>query len=266
MSTAIDTIAIERIKAGGGVREFVLVALSAVVYSLVCFLAPVLPSTAFSHAREILFIEHTLGIDIELELNLWLYAHPVLASIASTFYSLSFFLVTFGALILMWVKRPDRYSFARNCLFLMTAGAACTYWAYPLAPPRLLTSFGFIDSVATQSTLGEGYTQMTAALANPYGAMPSMHTGWALWSALMLGMYAYRRWWQRLLLALHPTITIIVIIATGNHYVLDALAGISYCVLAVALTSLVFTLTSPTKPLATWTSAEVTPKDDTLGL
>lgn len=263
MSTAVDTIAIDRPRPGRGLREVGLVAGSAIAYSILCFVAPVVPSTAYRHAREILLVEHALGIDIELELNLWLHAHPVLASAASTFYSLSFFVVTFAALAIMWAKRPDRYGVARNALFLMTAGAALTYWTFPLAPPRLLSSLGYIDSVATQSAVGEGYTQATTALANPYGAMPSMHTGWAVWSALVLGMYVFRRWWQRLLLALHPILTILVIIATGNHYVLDALAGASYCAVALAFASALLAARSP-KPSANWASSMADSERDTL--
>ena len=62
--------------------------------------------------------------------------------------------------------------------------------------------------------------------------MPSMHTGWSVWVAVMLGTYVWRSWWARLTLALHPTLTIVTIVATGNHYVMDAIAGIAYFLIA----------------------------------
>lgn len=225
--------------------EIALVAVSAIGYSILCFLAPVIPSLAFRHAREILVIEKALGIDIELEANLWLHAHPLLASIASTFYSLSFFIVTFAVLAILWSRRPERYRFARNALFLMTAGAMATYWSFPLAPPRLIPSLGYVDAVATHSSIGSGYSRAAASLANQYGAMPSMHTGWAVWSALVLGMFVWTRWWQRLMLALHPMLTVWVIIATANHYVLDALAGASYCLVGLALAASIGAVARP---------------------
>ena len=62
--------------------------------------------------------------------------------------------------------------------------------------------------------------------------MPSMHTGWSVWVAVMLGTYVWRSWWARLILAMHPVVTIVTIVATGNHYVVDAIAGCVYFLLA----------------------------------
>ena len=59
-----------------------------------------------------------------------------------------------------------------------------------------------------------------------------MHTGWSVWVAVMLGTYVWRSWWARLILALHPAITIVTIVATANHYVVDAIGGCVYFLLA----------------------------------
>lgn len=111
----------------------------------------------------------------------------------------------------------------------MTLGALVTYWSYPLAPPRLVPGLGIADSVAEHTA---SYSHLFGTLANPYGAMPSMHTGWSVWVAVMLGTYVWRSWWARLTLALHPTLTIVTIVATGNHYVVDAIAGFTYFLIA----------------------------------
>ena len=246
MSTALEAVGVAtRVKRRSGIIEIALVLASAAAYSLLCFLAPVLPRTAFANARQILAVEHALGIDIELDANLWLHARPLLASISSTYYSLSFFAITCTALTIVWMKRHERYGLARNSLFLMTGGAALTYWTYPLAPPRLMPELGYVDAVATQSAVGSGYTQFAEALANPYGAMPSMHTGWAVWTAVVLGAFVWTKWWQRLLLLIHPLMTIAVIIATGNHYVLDAFAGVSYCIAAAVIVGAITALRTP---------------------
>ena len=44
--------------------------------------------------------------------------------------------------------------------------------------------------------------------------------------------YVWRSWWARLILALHPAITIVTIVATANHYVVDAIGGCVYFLLA----------------------------------
>lgn len=75
--------------------------------------------------------------------------------------------------------------------------------------------------------------------------MPSMHTRWAVWTAVVLGAFVWTKWWQRLLLLAHPVMTIAVIIATGNHYVLDAFAGVSYCIAAAVIVGAVTALRTP---------------------
>jgi membrane-associated phospholipid phosphatase len=54
--------------------------------------------------------------------------------------------------------------------------------------------------------------------------MPSLHVGWAIWSGVLLAMYARRRW-VRILGGLYPAVTSLVVMATGNHYLLDVFAG-----------------------------------------
>ena len=54
--------------------------------------------------------------------------------------------------------------------------------------------------------------------------MPSLHTGWALWSGFLIARYARRRI-VRVLGVLYPLMTMFVVLATGNHYLLDVVAG-----------------------------------------
>ena len=166
---------------------------------------------------------------IEGPANAWLTTHPLLATLASTQYAVSFFAMTGFAMVVLWLKAPTHYRGARWTLVIMTIGALVTYWTYPLAPPRLVPEFGFVDAVAEHTS---AYSQLFGTLANPYGAMPSMHTGWSVWVAFMLGTYVWRSWWVRLILAIHPVLTIVTIVATANHYVVDAIAGCAYFLLA----------------------------------
>ena len=59
---------------------------------------------------------------------------------------------------------------------------------------------------------------------DPYAAMPSLHTAWAVWVAI-IGWALLRRWWARALVIAYPAVTVTVIVVTGNHYLLDAVAG-----------------------------------------
>lgn len=212
--------------------EILLVGTSLALYGVICSTAPADRSDAVRHAWEVISFEHRAGFAVEPVLNTWLVAHPLLALLANYFYTTVFAVTTLGTLVLLWWRDRRVYSFHRSVLFIMTAGAALTYWLYPLAPPRLVPGAGFVDTVSVFGTWGGAYTSTTAEVANVYGAMPSMHTGWSLWVAVCLCAIS-TKWWQRVLAVSLPVVTILVIMATGNHYALDAMAGALY--LGVAL-------------------------------
>lgn len=62
------------------------------------------------------------------------------------------------------------------------------------------------------------------AISNQYAAMPSLHFGWSLWCGIVIVTLAPKAW-QKVLGALHPLITVCAIVATANHWVLDAVGG-----------------------------------------
>ena len=61
-------------------------------------------------------------------------------------------------------------------------------------------------------------------LANPFAAMPSLHFGYALFIALALYALARQRW-LRFAGFLYPLVVFVAIVATGNHFIVDAVAG-----------------------------------------
>jgi hypothetical protein len=54
--------------------------------------------------------------------------------------------------------------------------------------------------------------------------MPSLHVAWAVWCALALNPIL-RHWALRVLAVAYPVMTTLVVVATGNHFFLDAVAG-----------------------------------------
>jgi PAP2 superfamily len=64
------------------------------------------------------------------------------------------------------------------------------------------------------------------AISNQYAAMPSLHIGWSLWSAVVLWPLVNRRWW-RALLVVYPLLTLLCIVVTANHYWIDGLGGVA---------------------------------------
>jgi hypothetical protein len=61
-------------------------------------------------------------------------------------------------------------------------------------------------------------------VSNQYAAMPSLHTAWSLWCALAV-VNVVRRRWIKVMAAGYPVLTVIVILGTSNHFLLDAVGG-----------------------------------------
>ena len=85
---------------------------------------------------------------------------------------------------------------------------ACVHTAMPLAPPRMLSSLGFLDTMAAFGP--SAYDGSAATVANQFAAMPSLHVGWALLIAVVVVRTARSRW--RWLIVAHPVITTLVVV------------------------------------------------------
>lgn len=204
------------------------------VYDMITNLAPAREALALAHGRSILSFEQSLHVDPELALNRWLASHHTLGVISSYYYDNAHFVVTLGLLGWVWWRRADLYRPLRNSLVAINLLGLIVFWRYPVAPPRMLVSDGFSDVVASTHTIGSWHTGSLAADANQFGAMPSLHIAWAVWCTLALWQLS-RRVWVRALALLYPCMTTFAVLATGNHYLLDVLAGLATFAVVLAL-------------------------------
>ena len=199
------------------------------VYDMVRAHAEVRQGAALHHGQAILDVERWLRIDLEHATNLWVTAHHALSLAASYFYQFAHVTVTLTVLGWCWVKRPEIYRGARNALVITNVIGLTVFLLLPVAPPRLLPGEGFVDAVALA---GFGTTHGGPVPADQYGALPSLHLAWAVWATViamrLLGTSRLRR-----LCWLYPVLVTVGVVVTGNHYLLDAVAGT-----AVALTAL----------------------------
>jgi len=195
-----------------------------VFYDLINNLAPLSRGEALVRAESVLSFERSLHIGVELAINRWLAAHALLGYIASSYYDLAHFLVTFGVFGLLYWKRSSHFRRLRTQLVLINLVAFVVFWRFPVAPPRMLSGVGFTDIVARTDALVSFHNGALAHDANQYAAMPSLHVAWALWSSLALWrMYSNRI--VRAFAIVMPIVTSVVVIATGNHFLLDVFAG-----------------------------------------
>jgi hypothetical protein len=155
-------------------------------------------------------------------------ARPVMKAF-NVYYGTAHFVVTGGILMWLFLRHPDRYARWRWALACTTLLGLVGFVAFPLMPPRLITpEFGmgsYVDTLRTIGGLWNFEDGAIAKLSNQYAAMPSLHFAWSLWCCLALWP-RLRSVWAKVLAVAHPTITLVAIVATANHYWLDAAGGV----------------------------------------
>jgi len=176
------------------------------------------------HGHDIFALEQRLRIDIEHTLNDWLAPHRLLSTLANYEYATTYILSALALLAWVWVRRPDLWPSTRDSFVVLNLLAIATFALYPTAPPRMLGDLGFVDTVTRGGTVGSWGSGVVDA-ANQVAAMPSLHIGWALWVSVVLARITARRSMQ-VLSAIHVLLTLFVVMATANHYLLDAVAVI----------------------------------------
>jgi diacylglycerol O-acyltransferase len=204
------------------------------LYDVINNLAPTRVALARTDARGLLAFERSLGLNVERTLNRWLSSHAVLSFIATYYYFFAHVIVTFSVLAWLWWSRPDIYRRLRAPLVLINLIAFAVFWRYPLAPPRMLAGLGYRDVVASTHAVISWDSGALVHDADQLAAMPSLHVAWASWSALAVWQLVRRRL-VRALVVLYPFLTGVIVIATGNHWLMDVLAGAATFLFSLAL-------------------------------
>lgn len=175
---------------------------------------------AMANAQRLVHVQRPFVGDIER----WVQEHtlqvPGAIEVLNHFYVFVHFPVTAAFLVWVFVRHRDAYRRIRDWFVGVTMAAMVVHVAFPLAPPRMLD--GFVDTLRAFGP--QIYSEdPSRSVANQFAAMPSLHFGWALMVAvgIILVSSGVRRWWW----LCHPAMTLVAIVATGNHYLADALVA-----------------------------------------
>ena len=187
---------------------------------------------AFANARRIESVERVTGIAWEQSLQRAFLALPDLVSALNIFYFVGHFLFT--AIFFLWLYHRSREGFRgfRDGFLVATAIAVVIHWIFPTAPPRL-AAVGLEDTLLVFSGIDIG-SPTSSALSNPVAAVPSLHAAYAL--GVGLGLFRFARSpFVRAAGVLYAPLVVLTIVVTGNHFVLDAVAGMAVLGLGFAL-------------------------------
>jgi membrane-associated phospholipid phosphatase len=202
--------------------ELAIAALGYLVYSLTCGAVRGHQAIAFINAQRVISFERSLGLLIERQLQTPILAHGWLLQTFNAIYMLGHLPLVIAVALWLYVYHRSQYRVIRNAVLISGGIALVIFYFFPLAPPRLVPSLGLVDTAAMVSPVYD--TVEPKVFFNPYAAMPSMHIGWDLLMGFALAWcstHAALRWTGALL----PLGMLLAIVVTGNHYVVDGIAG-----------------------------------------
>jgi PAP2 superfamily len=227
-------------------RELALFGFAYLLYSAGRFLAIGDVATATDNAQSILRLEEALRLDVEQGIQdgldgswlLWVLNHLYLAAQL---------VVVPGALIWLYRRSRTHYQLLRNTVLATWLVALPIYALFPVAPPRL-ADIGLVDTITTQTGVALD-SKLTTSFFNEYAAVPSLHAGFAVAVSAGLAAVATGRWSRMLAWLWAPTVGLAVI-ATGNHFVADIVAGVAVTLVGYALALAVTRLAAGRRPAA----------------
>ena len=177
-------------------------------------------ATAVENAERLLRWESSLGIDVERDVQSWVLDHDVIRELLSAAYVWLHWPLLIAAMVFLAFRAPDVLARLRNAMALSGAIGLVLFAILPMAPPRFLP--GFVGTVSDEAR--RHYLPYSLEWTNQVAAFPSYHVGWTLIACLAVaGVLPTRR--AQVAMTLPAVAVAAAVVGTGNHYVLDSLAG-----------------------------------------
>jgi membrane-associated phospholipid phosphatase len=191
------------------------------------------PAKAFENGLKVIDLERRANSLFEVSLQRIADSSHLLTVATSWTYWLSQFTVLGFALLWAYFRRHDSFVHFRNSILLANLIGLVGYVALPTAPPRMFPAFGFVDTLGRFASLNHGSGVVELA-SNPYAAMPSLHAADSLLVGLTLAVLVRPLWLKFVWLA-WPVWVSFAVMATGNHFWLDVVAGQVVALVAAAV-------------------------------
>ena len=137
-------------------------------------------------------------------------------------YIITYWPVIILAAVVLFNRNRRDYNFYRTVIFVDLAGAMLTFMVFPVASPFAIPGVRLLDTIQEFGPRFYGSEDM-ATFYNISAAMPSLHFSWTVVMAVLF--WRSLRGWRRPLALLYPVLTFFAIVLTGNHFILDAMAG-----------------------------------------
>ncbi|KAF2164453.1 hypothetical protein M409DRAFT_25330 [Zasmidium cellare ATCC 36951] len=228
---------------------------------------------AQNHALSILSVEHLSWLNFlfplrEVNLQQWfMHGHQDLLTFLDRLYSLIHIPGSMAFVVWYYYVAPSHATFAtvRRTMTLTNFMAFVTFVFFPVMPPRLLPEeYGFLDTVHMEDAAS---LWQSGKHVNSLAAMPSMHFGYSFVIGCTMiyhsGVFRSRfekfetrksTFWRVVYVSLgvmYPSMILLTIVATANHFWLDAMVALIYCCVAFVANK-VFYVLLPLEDLFLW--------------
>ena len=204
-------------------REVAFVTAAALLYFGVRYITQGTADDAIANARRLLNIEALFSLDLEADIQSWALTRSSITSAANVIYMWLHWPVILGVLILSYRHWPQSFRRLRNAMIISGLVGLVIFAAFPVAPPRLLPTGSFVDTITQTSST---YRRLQPpSLVNEYAAVPSFHVGWNV--LLVVALRPHLPKMLRLVAWISPIAMTVAVIITANHYLIDAVIGVA---------------------------------------
>lgn len=210
-------------------REALLFVLAYLIYEMLRWIGTGTESAAVANAERLWELQLGMGIAVEEELQRALNGSWALTGL-SWVYVFAQSVALPLAVVSAFMLAPRVYRRLRSTLIATWLIALPIYALLPVAPPRL-SDMGMNDSVSQLTGVALDSPSLLA-FYNPYAAVPSLHAGFAVAIGAAVAVAA-KRLWVKIAGILWAPLVMLATFATGNHFVLDAVAGVAVVALGL---------------------------------
>lgn len=200
-------------------------------------------TVALINAESIVDLEKATGTFWEPALQRLVVHSHGLVTAANWIYGNAQFTVNAAFLAFIYLYRNEIFYFVRNMFFVAMGIALIVHLAVPVAPPRMLPGYGFVDTLQRFGHINQD-SGAISLFVNPYAAVPSMHMCFSLLVGVT-GVRLARGRWARAAFVAYPLLVLTVVVVTGNHFLFDAIAGAVTALAAALVAQLVMSRMRP---------------------
>jgi membrane-associated phospholipid phosphatase len=175
----------------------------------------------------------------------WFQAHPsaVLDGLCAIPYA-TFIFVSIACAVWLYIRDYPRMVRFTWCFFALNLCGFVTYHLYPAAPPWYFHAHGCAVDILSRASEGPALARVDARLgihyfagmygrsSSVFGAMPSLHCAYAFLVAIE-GWAVFSKAWRGASVGFFALMCFSAVYL-DHHWVLDAIAGVLYCLVVVA--------------------------------